>query len=224
MSMYSDFLEYSDDLGILHDNKVGRISGNGAIYTSEELLCYLDGGMVPPPKKSMAMSHLVDSEGLFFRHPTKRNDLDSTDNLVGFGVWAFVCPEGKEYVSRILRYGAKNFYSWNQPEPSKWTFRSFLGRQWQVMVHLRLSIDEWVSPIGLLWWSVAVLSSLFSKEQDSYRLSRCLVRVGEKKSTVCRTVGSVWRLVNRLRGVTIKEINEAYYGDKNHPLAVYSVD
>lgn len=217
-------MRYMDKYGLVTNNTQGNGTSNGAIYSAEALLAFHDHKVMPPAELLFALENLTTDDGRTIRAPDDPHTIDAPDNLIAWGVYAAFSETyaAINLCERVLAHGRRNLYSWNNAEPGKWTTRTFLGRQWQIVVHLRLSLGKWVGPVSLIWWTFAVITSLFSAHQDSYRLSRCLVRVGERNSIWCWMVAKVWRYVQRKRGNTPKTIFSAYFQNDDHFLAVWS--
>lgn len=114
-------------------------SDNGVLWTTEYYLILKRLGILTADDVTRCkelLSQCVNC-GLTLRKPGD-HDLDSPDNMVAFAVAsaAFDLP----YAQMILDYGRSTFphYVYNVPNPGKFTFQAWLGRQLGLIGFLRI--------------------------------------------------------------------------------------
>lgn len=213
MDIHEEFKRFTDQYGLLSDKSKGGkgvVSGNGILYTAHYVLALTDNRKltIEDGEQIGNALNLVEKEsGLYMRSVEKPNDVEGPDDYVGIGTLSeFLFHPDR--AARVLKRLRMTGGSLNTTTPGKWTPRTWLGRQQQLVCHLQFAAGEKPDPFKLLIWCISVLSSMLSKHEDSYILSYHLVRVGEKHSFIAMIVGQIFRLQKR----TIKSVLEAHFG------------
>ena len=187
---------YFDSYGILH-GAPHSISQNGALFTAHHAMLTQTTGI-----GEVVLHVLVERGGRTIRHPTRRDEIDSTDNLVGLGTLAALCTP--YYAKEILDYGRKN------------GFKAFLFRMLQVKAHLKLAAGFTPNPIERLVWTYCVISSTFKKSHDDFLLTAHLVFVGKRYGgTIEKCVAAIHGLLEKRK---FSQVLRDYLTDKEHPL------
>lgn len=186
-------------LGFVSRNTSSSISQNEALNGFLEILSYEDSGLGSVKDKLTLNNNyllLITPDGSSIRAPGS-SDLESTDNLVGFGVMgAFL---SKYLLKRIYDYGRGHFWIWPSRNIVKENiFRRWLGRQQQVVAHIKYALNIEPMMIQELWWSAAMYLSTKAdiNDQDAFVLSYLLYRVelrSTKRSWISRLASNYWR-------------------------------
>lgn len=162
------------------------------------------------------------SDGATLRTPD-RTDLDSNDNLIGWGVAAYFLKR-PVFAESILSYARHNAWIWPGDEPitNRW-----LGRHRATEAHLQLAAGETPDFVTQVFWCIAVVVSYFSKnDADAFSLSYCMVRLARaasKTPVMMNLVGWGWIQIQKARGMTMKKNLEEVYGWPGSPHAKYII-
>lgn len=138
--------------------------------------------------------------------------------------------EGKRFWSKVIYkilslFGNKTVKNvWNNANPGKFTLSAWLGRQLNLMAHLKFAANIDPSCIEKLVWCLAILKDLFEKKsnKDSWVLSWLAVKTAKNKSFICDVVGSIWIWkFKRTWKNGMGELLGSYFNNINHPLAIH---
>ena len=229
--MQKDFLPFTDRFGFITPD--GGTSGNGTLYTAEYIIALIDNCKEIPPEEHDRLVKLYQScekqPGLMSRNP-ESPDQEAIDDYIGCGTASYYLQDG--LAQRILDYGRKNKvfgiipYHYNNVNPGVWNPKAFIGRQQQIIAHLRFAAGEIPNLFQKIWWCVAlILSAHAPKEnQDAYSLAWQLIRVGENKSLLCDLVIKYWRKKQASKGINIASILGSYFNNFDHPLVKWLKD
>jgi hypothetical protein len=177
------------------------------------------------------MSTLLRCEkepGLFSRAPGD-NDPEAVDDYYGLSA-GLVAAQFPRAAQRIVSYGWKHFGSFNNANPGKWSWSTFLWRQPQLMVAeyaAALKMPLWQLPFRVYTALVIATSGMFVTTSDTTnrRLNWLLIQ-STKKSWLCRSASKVWwwRLKKQYGDGGMREVNLTYFGSPSHPLVKYAVN
>lgn len=206
-------------------------SGNGVAYTGEYL------GILDARGELEAIDSLrwyqiaqkVWGLGPLSRGPNQL-DPESVDDYYGFclGNSISVFPG---WAKLALSWGFYHWGSFNNVEPSKWTFQSFLWRQPQLLYAMACSAGKIRNPV---YWPLSVYTSLviatacmFSAKTDwdSYRLTWLLIQTVSPHSWLCRQAAKLWwrRLRKAFGDEGMRGVYAGYFGVE-HPFSGYAVN
>lgn len=158
---------YEDSNGVLKDrNKV--IDGNAVLYTGAKFSLLKDFN-------ELNLQDLFDYDemvaaiekqpGLLQRYK-KPDDQEAHDNYIGAVVASVVLDDGV-LASRIVRYGRKNWYSWDNLNPGKWSGKTFFARHPGFWATLKAGADEWLNPFDQLMAFIDLVMLVFSEDGSS---------------------------------------------------------
>ena len=157
--------------------------------------------------------------GLYWRFPNGPEPI-SQDEIIGMG---FCCWKMKSQVFTpvILRYGNANFWSFNNTDPGKFTFATWLGRFLNLKPFLLSCTGQSVNIFRQVIWSLWCLASLFStKQETSGKLLQYVQIPVMEKYWLCRQAGKIWRYFMKKQYGSPQSLFAIYF--PNHPLAIYA--
>lgn len=231
-----NFSGYFDGFGFMCDGKHGRTSQNGTLFTAWYILCLIDHFDEDPEagidyldyydsernRIVKAYSDCIMPDGSTVRFPGCK-DLESTDNLVGWGVFGFFLSPAN--LRRVYGFAEREHWIW----PSRNTIpealeRRWLGRMRQVVAHIKISLNIKTNLLESIWWASSVLSSLFKRQDfDAYALSYLLCRVEKESRTadlITTTARVIWTYVFKLKYKNgIHDVIESHW--PNHSIIKY---
>jgi len=223
------YREYRDSYGLVHPSP-NTISHNGIRFTSEALVALKNQGELDSDTKNsfyLAIRACEIEPGLFRRHPTSHLlEQEGPDDYYALGLIAYIL-DAQFIAQRVVNYGTRNKWNFNNVNPGKLTPSSFLGRQQQLVAHLYFASGLKPPLISKIWWLFVVCAALFNKKenQDGWILTWMLVKVSA--DVKCR-------LVQRARKSWIKKFKKvwpygvgsvlgSYFNNPNHPSAKFLV-
>ena len=169
------FAKHLDQWGLIGPG--GEVTGNNILYTAYYMICLQIWHELMPLEmnriKTVLQFYRIE-DGLYMRTPSNEFGQQGPDDYVGLGVMAYLMREFW-IAEDILEYGRRNLGSFNNINVGVWTWKSCLFRQRQLVCHLTYAAFRKPALLDRIIWGVTVLTSLFSKHQDSYFLSYCLV-------------------------------------------------
>jgi len=140
-----------------------------------------------------------------------------------------------ELAEMVIDYGWQHFGSFNDREPGKWTFASWLWRQPQLMFALYCAAGrhpKWYNPLS--WWLypfevytalIIATSCMFSAptDWDARRLSWLLIQTVSPVSFLCRLAAKIWtHRLNATYTDGMRSVAAGYY-QQGHPFIKYWV-
>lgn len=156
---------------------------------------------------------------VYDRYPMDSSSLNSHDNLIGLmAALYFYCPLKN---IDIWRWGEKHWGSWNNQDPDKWTFASWLARIPGVWAFVKAAAGRPMNILDQLVWAAACVWSCFSKKEDTS--GKCLQYLQNQvvwgKHKICDWAIIHWReqMLSMYPG-GMKEVYAIYFG-KEHPFA-----
>ena len=209
------------------------ISANGIRFTSEFILACERHNILPQyVDLRIELSRLfrkceLGSGGLLQRTPDGKWGQEGPDDYVAAIAADRVLRDG--FADRFLEYGKANLWNYNNVNPSRLTPSSFLGRQWQIMVHAKIVADKELTRWDKLWWCGTVIKSAFGKksDQDNWVLAWFLVKTLTKKQVggIMETCAAFWRRKFRAKWPHgIGEVLADYFNNPSHPSVKYLWD
>lgn len=184
-------------------------SNNGILYTALWLFCLKRSGGLNEEdcqKWRKLMRSCQVRPGLLKRSPVNSTDVEGNDDYIGYLAGCKLTGSG-DYAREYLEYGRTNAGCYNNVNPNKWTLRSFLWRQPQLIAHAYYASASQMSGITciikhfvkLVWSLTMFLSSRMQplKDSDSRILSWLLYKTWDKKGYFARRAVCGW--LKRLR-------------------------
>lgn len=228
MSILEDYKPFIDKYGLVQP-KPGYTSGNGIRYSAEAMYALLTSKSCGTVLASLVgqldaaiyncTSFSAPTEKVFFirRHPG--GEPTTVDDYTA-AVFAEFLQQAALLSRWFLDYGPKQNYIY---APDDTDFRFFLGRFLQLYC-----IANWVagrkpSLAQEFAWFWSVLSAAFSEGQDEKVLSWMLVEIGKGRRLIFKPLIWFWKkqLKKHYGEGGIGEVLSRYYGNPNHPNAVY---
>lgn len=247
MSIRDEIVPFIDGNGLVAPARVApgtvAASANGTMYTSEYYaILKMSGQLKPQDQVDFAnrIGKCIDSNGLLNRTPLGQNsDLDSPDDYVGtingsFQVGNTDIP--RRYLGAVFKF----FGALNNTEPGKWTAKSFLVRQLQlVTMMVSAAFPSWLNPLHILirtffapfyWWSAISILWACRKQPtsdtDYRRLAWHHTCVVKNYSLLCKLASLVWYRKLHLdygTSTAMRAVAAMYYG-ADHPFSQYWLD
>jgi len=227
-----EFKPYKNEYGMYpFSTNPPEVTQNDPLFTAYAMMSIVDAcGELPmgfAGELILSYDMYINSTGLTLRSP-KSTELDSDDNLTGWGVAAHYLDSA--YAKSILNYARKNAWIWPSADKSKTLFQRWLGRFRQTEAHLMLPAGERPGLDLQFFWCLAVLSSALSwrTNADAYSLGYCLVRVAlEDDHRVNKTpylmilFCGIWALCQAIKKMNMSKNLSKNYGWANSPHAKY---
>lgn len=137
---------YQDQNGVMLDHdKI--IDGNAVLYTGAKFVLLADQKALEADdlRAYLYMIASIEKEPGLIQRYEKPDDFEGHDNYVGSVVASPLLDNGN-FARRVLSYGRKHFYSWNNLSPGTWSIRGFIVRHpgWWAMV--KAAAGEWLNP------------------------------------------------------------------------------
>jgi hypothetical protein len=162
--------------------------------------------------------------GLLKRSPAAQDtELEGPDDYVGRIAASAVIEDG--FAQRFLDWGKDHWGSYNNPEPEKWTLRSALWRQRQVLVHAKIAKGKAPTFIEQVWWAgvIGTAASADKNDHDAWVLSWFLVRTARGQEGVAiHKARELW--IAKFKSAWpngVGEVLGSYFGNQNHPAVKY---
>jgi hypothetical protein len=223
---------YTDANGLVSPHRCSPLevnpSGNGVMYTGELMMMLaLRGEIDFEDDESFvdAMRTCQVEPGLLKRGPGYR-DQEGPDDYYGFAAGC-VATDAITLADNVVDYGLANFGSFNNEDPGKWTWKSFLWRQPQLICALYAAADRapiWIFPLRLYTAAVIATSCMLAplEDTDARRLSWLLLHTMRRTSLLCRAAGWFWnrRLRKHYGPEGMRAVARVYY-EAGHPFAKY---
>jgi hypothetical protein len=233
-------------------------SDNGQLFTAEACVI-MELSHVSYDKGKIAAGLKADQvkPGLYNRSPIDLKGINSVDNYIGLGALAGVC--GFHDVARdILNYGRGGdqasgpaaallagsvgqltdelkqcrtvAYNYNNVEPGKFTFQTWMGKYPAMLVHWKLAAGDQPDPSEFGLWGAALILSAKKGDQDGWIQSWLMIltyEMSQYHSTVADfAVGQWWTMLHSRYPGGIKQTMTDYLGSsgKGNPLEEYIQD
>ncbi len=200
--------EYKDFNGLVCNRKClpteVNPSGNGICYTGEyacilNRLGGMDGWQAGLWRGTVA--GCWKKLGLLSRGHGQP-DLESVDDYYGFFA-ACAVTGSDDFAKYVLRYGLKNYGSFNNVEPGRWSWQSFLWRQPQLITANLAAAGYYPTKNPLTWWTapfyayaaaVIATSCMYADplDFDARRLSWLLCETVAPVNWLCRKAQKIW--------------------------------
>lgn len=226
-------VNYIDAYGLVSPHpcaKTDHASNNGVMYASEYyaiLALSRKLALQDCEDFETKMSACLVKPGLLKRSPDNTRDQEAPDDYYGYLAGCHFT--GNTHLALdVLHHGWANFGSFDNVNPGKFSFKTMLWRQPQLMAMTYAAADKRV-PVLLAIIAAAVIATSCSKrppsDTDGRRLSWLLLSVMREKSWLCKQASKIWmkRLYKDYNGRGMKAVAELYYG-KDHPFSKYWVD
>lgn len=162
--MLRELLSPFENMGgvMLDRNKI--LDGNALLYTGHKIVLLDTLGELDMLKDGSTYSCMLASverlPGLIDRYG-KPGDKQQHDDYLGlFAAGAIL---NRSFAQRAVSYGRKNFYSWNNQDPGKWTLWSFFVRQPGFWATAKAAAGKWLNPFDELMAVVDLMDSIYSE-------------------------------------------------------------
>lgn len=253
MNLYSDIQAYyTDGNSLVTPSRYtatgnGQGSDNGPMYTAEFYVMLIKNYKWPwlPVAKmefTRKISRCIDARGNLRRVPDP-TPVGQSNRQVGPDDYIGVLNASKQLGdTKIPRTFLKAIIlgkgTLNNESPGKWSWRSFLARQPQLLAAMiSASFPEPVNPLHMLIRAAALPLYIYTAaaitiscwrtpigNTDARRLSWHLVQVTQHSSLLCWLASKIWyaRLCRDYGSDGMKAVAAVYY-EKNHPFANYWV-
>ena len=184
MDIIQDFLQYEDKHGLIQP-RVGHGSFNGLLYTGIAVVLLKRHGYADVALKYIyAMMKCQTSEhaGLYHRTPEGAGGQEGPDDYIG------ICAASQELALYVCRYGRRTWWTFNNITQGKFTLKSWLGRQPQLVAHMMYGAGLRPGIFRRFWWAVVIAYSAFAKKenQDAWMLAWLLITTFEKVESPSR--------------------------------------
>lgn len=229
-----EILAYTDADGLVSPQATqpnqNNASDNGVLFTSDYYVLLARLGQLNDVDyinySSLIRKKCTTMVGLLNRGPDNTNQ-EAPDDY--YGLFSACQSLGLEILpSQIIQYGWDNWGNYNNVNPGKFTWVSFLARQPQLICAAYAaarSAPLWIYPLRVYTAIVIATSCINAPVGDttSRRLAYHLINTMSPVSEICRIAAKIWfrRLLkdypNGMQGV-----NDIYFGP-DHPLAKYMV-
>ena len=246
MSLMSEIVPYLDRNGMvcpkLADPNAPYGSGNGVMYTSElYTLANMRGELAEDDKKRFfsIIQRCITFHGALNRTPVELNhDQEGPDDYYGL-LNACMNLGNTEIPRTFLKCVIMNMGALNNEHPSKWTARSFLIRQPQLLLSMLVAaFPSRVNPlhyaIRILLLPLFVFSALLiatngmfvdPKEVDTRRLGWHLAKTLSPVSLLCKIASAIRaKMIEVDYGPEGMKVVASRYYEENHPFARYWVE
>jgi len=245
MSIKDDFADYWDNNGLLTPSPRQSSSDNGPLFTSDFYIILKKNGQLTEQDKldyAQKIESCIGPEGLLNRVPVGHlASLEGPDDV--YGVTDACIELGNTSIPRKLLWDCvKYFGSFNNINPGKWTSRSFLIRQPQLLCAIvNASFPSFLNPLhwlvrlscAPLYWVAAISIAISCMgtdigNTDSRMLAWHLQNNTKKTSILCWLASLVWnkRLANDYKN-KMKDVSGIYFspnGLNNNPYSKYWTD
>jgi hypothetical protein len=222
---------WTDKYGLITGFPHRKESGNGPMYTGEYAyalyLVYKNKGISSMrynnelKKITKVLYRCQVAPGLFRHAPGGHYSKihNTPDDYWGIALAAHICRN--KHASQWLAWGRANYFNFNDQQPDKWRWGSWMGRMPHLICHFQLAAGEKPNLFRIAFWVLALFSSLFKpkRSQDSWVKAWMMCKVGEQQ---LGGIVSLWRFFfkRRLPG-GMGEVRKAYGFPKQHPSVVY---
>ena len=189
-----DYTPYTDEYGLIQNNAIGLLTGNGIRYTAEFVLAlHIHHALEPIEKTRIAL--VLDAcfrlPGLLNRVPNANTWQEGPDDYVAMATAGVFL--NTNFAGLILNYGRNNGFVFNNINPGKFTFSSWLGRQRGLVTHWEFCAGESPGVIGQLFWGGGILLTLISPSQDGFVLSWFQLIVAKDKNWMTKLIYRLWK-------------------------------
>lgn len=194
MNLKEDIKPYLDQWGFVQP-ALGANSFNGVLYTAEYILALYKQNILTMNDISNCINTInkvIIEPGLIKRTPSY-NEQEGPDDYIGFLCVAKLFSSN--YAKDFLKYGLKHWGSYNNEQPGKWTTRSFLWRQPQLIAHALYACGERpIAPLRFIWAITILLAGwrIPTNDLDARILSYLLIQNWDGKGWFCKWVVRVW--------------------------------
>lgn len=226
---------YRDKHGLIHPSGPGG-TNNGILYTAYCLAVFnkLQDGFVYhaqlPELRRFEQIFLScevhDRPGLFQRAPDNFWQHQGPDDYVGLGLAAAVLRSHgfPQLGERVRDYGRDHYWVFNNVAPCDFRLKSWLGRQRQLVAHLKWSAGNEPCLLDRVIWKVTVSASKRAERgnQDAFMLSWSLLEARrvlghDVKAETKAFYDALFSKFSRGMGQVFSE----YSGNAAHPLSKY---
>lgn len=149
-NLHELFKPYEDENGVMRDRN-NIIDGNALLYTGAKLVLISEAGQETAAdfdvlEKALAVSEI--QPGLLQRYG-KPGDHEAHDDYIGM-VAASARVDGGAFAKRVVSYGRRHWWCWDNVTPGKFTFGNFFVRQPGLWATMKAAADEWLNPFDQL--------------------------------------------------------------------------
>lgn len=160
--------------------------------------------------------------GLLSRHPSLHQNVHQEhDDITAAITMSHIC--GGDFARRFLAHGRnglfQNFipYNFNNVEPGKFTWVTWIGRYQQVICHAQFAAGETPPWWRKVWWMVAMIKTAIWPDQDGVVLTWMMREVAKGRDPSCDRVIEFWeQKIPEAFPAGIGQVLQAY-GWKDHP-------
>jgi len=221
-----DFQQLIGDFGLYVPRPGDSSSDNGALFTTEYYLILQRLNLLSSEDKDRyhaLMSQCLTLGGLPLRKPGD-NSLDGPDNMIALAVGskAFSC----DFAERIIKYGKTTFphYVYNQPNPGKFTFSAWLGRQVGLIGFVKMCAGQKANIIERLALYVGFyITSRLPKESTSDKLLAHIMIEQLPNTIGARFVKRQWNSYIKKMYGGVGGLTAIYFSSPNSPFAKWWV-
>lgn len=223
INLRKDAEAYTDIYGFMQP-WTNQSSFNGVLYESQYLLIMNLIGQLGKGDITQwlyTMESILVQPGLIQRTPTY-TEQEGPDDYIGY--LAALKIANPELAMDVIKYGFKNFGSFNNTTPGKWTFNSFLWRQPQLLAHAYYAAGKRPNFLLRLIWLVTVALAGMNVpvgQTDERILPWLLVKTWNGQGYFSKLAVSIWtkRLFKDYTN-GMQDVFKIYFGP-DHPLTQY---
>lgn len=173
-----------------------------------------------PPEVTERTRDLFSIRGLYHRGPRKTQELEAHDDYIA--LCAASSMTGAVFAKDICRYGEKNFWSFNNLEPGKWTLRTFFARHPGFYQFVRICAGQSPGPLGDAILAMSLVFNAFSRSEGGKILAWMKVQALSGRLSLTDLAIDFWRWkLLRDHPDGMREVFKKYYGPA-HPFAVWA--
>lgn len=225
------------------------LSGNGLLYTAEEILAYKYNRVIDYGTYSRWCKAYHDHQvepGLIKRTIENKFGIEGPDDFFGCALFSSFCDI--TYAQKILAYGDKGVskcspdisiyqkilyyalkingfgkirYVYNNINPGFFTVQSWLGRMGHLITTLKFAAGYKPSFFEKIYWSICLLFPIDMNDYDKLIVPWIQTETVKGKSKICDFAIKIW--IKRVSKYykTPGELLEKYFAYKPHPVAKY---
>lgn len=230
--MRADFAAYTDEHGLLQLNSPPTPTDNGLLFTSEQLILYMNKGVFGSSdvlQMERAISACTPSAGLLIRHPSKQNfpkDNEGWDDYLAVSTVLYLSGH-LDKARTYYDHGKGN--SWCFQNGSGWAFNSCFLRYLDFVAHLHMCANEPIPAIYRTAWLTILKLARFKDawDKDEWKLRYLMVQVAARYLSTHEDRGmseaiAEWdRVFADKHPMGIGEVYRAYY-PQGHPLGKWA--
>jgi hypothetical protein len=219
MTILEDLNQYLGDDGLVTPRKDKEPSNNGVAYTGVTAIILRDNNISLEDCTDLFVDVLEDcflESGLVTRNRSKHTDQEGWDDILFLAAASKVA--NWNFAKRILEYGKKHFYVFNDiypgtiwndrrfedklpwwqfwvPRTKKINFSAFLFRHPQFVGHLHYSAGEKPNIFWTVLWQVAILQSILTvkkENQDGWMITWAMIRVGGQENVINKLLSKLY--------------------------------